>query len=204
MILEQILSGAMQNFVYLIGDENSGKAAIIDPAQGSRQAVKRAEELGVELELVLLTHSHSDHTTELPFFRGLQNIRVAGYPNHKQELDISLSEGQTLELGELVIKVLHTPGHTPDSLCYLAEGNLFTGDTLFIAECGRTDFPGGSSRELYHSIFYKLMALPDDTVIWPGHHYGAKPFNTLKEEKESSYILEKRTEDEFVKFMGSP
>ncbi len=203
MILEQILSPAMANFIYLIGNEKSKKAAVIDPSYDSRKVMDMAEEQGLKIEFILLTHGHSDHSSELAFFRK-NGAKLVAHPESKHKPDISPKDGAAMELGGLGIKVIHTPGHSRDSVCYLAESNLFTGDTLFIGECGRTDLGGGSSRELHRSIFGKLMKLPNSTMVWPGHDYGKKPFATLGEEKKTSYILEERTEDEFVKFMGCP
>jgi len=203
MILEQVRSGFMGNFAYLIGDEKTGKAAIVDPASGSRKVLKLAKKKGLAIELVLVTHGHSDHIGELEFFRKA-GARVVAHGSSRVRADVQVADGDGVSLGNLKIRIIHTPGHTPDSVCYLALGNLFTGDTLFVGECGRTDLAGGDSRALYHSLFHKLLGLSGSTKVWPGHDYGKQPSSTMKNEKETSYILEERCEDEFVTFMGEP
>jgi glyoxylase-like metal-dependent hydrolase (beta-lactamase superfamily II) len=100
--------------------------------------------------------------------------------------------------------VLHTPGHTPDSICLLANGVLLTGDTLFVGECGRTDLTGGSARDMYNSLFQKLMKLDDNIEVYPGHDYGSSPRSTIGIERGSNYTLKKRTLDEFIEFMKEP
>jgi glyoxylase-like metal-dependent hydrolase (beta-lactamase superfamily II) len=103
------------------------------------------------------------------------------------------------------IKVIHTPGHTPDSICLLVDNKkLLTGDTLFVGECGRTDLLGGNSRSMYHSLFNKLLKLGDDVEVYPGHDYGSKPSSTIGEEKRSNYTLEPRSLMEFIEFMRQP
>jgi len=204
MFLRQIPSRFMANFSYLLGDEKTVKAAVVDPSRGSRGALAIAHRHRLEIEFVLVTHGHSDHVSELEFFRRNSGAKVVAHETSRVNKDTAVEDGDTIFLGDLPIEVIHTPGHTNDSVCYLVEGNLFTGDTLFVGECGRTDLPGGDSRMLYRSLFHRLTTLPDATKIWPGHDYGRRPSSTLKEEKETSYILEKRTEDEFVVFMREP
>jgi len=204
MILEQISSRLMANFVYLLGDEKARKAAVVDPSHGGEKALKLAKRKGLTIERILVTHGHSDHTAHIGLIKRETGALVVAHETSRVEKDISVSDNETIAVGDLGIKTIHTPGHSPDSVCYLVEGNLFTGDTLFVGECGRTDLPGGDSRALYRSLFHKLTSLPDSTKIWPGHDYGRKPASTLKEEKETNYVLEKRTEDEFALFMREP
>jgi glyoxylase-like metal-dependent hydrolase (beta-lactamase superfamily II) len=119
--------------------------------------------------------------------------------------DIKVNDGDTLHVGNIPLKIIYTPGHTPDSICLLVEGKkLLTGDTLFVGECGRTDLPGGNSRDIYHSLFNRLLKLSDDVEVYPGHDYGAKPFSTLGEERRSNYVLQPRSVEEFVVFMSQP
>ncbi|HID71919.1 MAG TPA: MBL fold metallo-hydrolase [Thermoplasmata archaeon] len=204
MILEQLLTGFMANFVYLIGDEKTWKAAVVDPSYGAEEVLSLANEKGFKIELILVTHSHSDHVAELELLKKKTDAKVVAHRLARVEKDIAVEDGETLNLGNLDIKVLHTPGHTPDSVCYLIDGHLFTGDTLFVGECGRTDLPGGDSKALYHSLFDKIVKLSDETVILPGHHYGPRRISKLGVEKKTNYVLEKRSEEEFIKFMLEP
>ena len=114
-----------------------------------------------------------------------------------------LEEGKNLTVAGLSVAVLHTPGHTPDSVLYVFGGNVATGDTLFVGECGRTDLPGGSPESLYDSLFGKLLKLEDGLVVLPGHDYGKTPTSTLGYERLNNYVLQPRTKEEFVRFMRS-
>jgi glyoxylase-like metal-dependent hydrolase (beta-lactamase superfamily II) len=119
--------------------------------------------------------------------------------------DVAVDDGGILKVGAVEIRIIYTPGHTPDGICLLVDGKkLLTGDTLFVGECGRTDLPGGNSRQLYESLFGKLLKLGDEVEVYPGHDYGAKPSSTVGEERRTNYILEPRSVDEFVEFMRQP
>lgn len=118
--------------------------------------------------------------------------------------DISVADGDVVRVGKLDIRVIHTPGHSPDSICLLVDGKLLTGDTLFVGECGRTDLAGGSAEDMYHSLFDKLMKLDDNIEVYPGHDYGKTKHSTISVERKTNYTLAKRTLDEFVEFMKEP
>ncbi len=113
-----------------------------------------------------------------------------------------MDDGDILEVGKVAIQVIYTPGHTQDGICLLInKEKLLTGDTLFVGECGRTDLPGGDPKQLYHSLFDKILKLPDTVEVYPGHDYGAKPSSTVGYERQHNYVLQPRTESEFVGFM---
>jgi glyoxylase-like metal-dependent hydrolase (beta-lactamase superfamily II) len=130
--------------------------------------------------------------------------RVAAHRLSAVKKDLELEGGEVLCLGALGIHVIHTPGHTPDSVCFRAAECLFTGDTLFIGECGRTDLPGGDAGELFDSLFGGLAELDDALVVHPGHDYGSKPSATLGEQRRTNYVLKPRTRSEFIRFMAEP
>lgn len=185
MIVKQIEIGAMDNFSYLVGCEATGKALVIDPGGDVERIVSAAREAGLSIAMIVNTHTHGDHTAgnaRLKAMTGapivLHEADAAGYP----QADRRLKDEKTLTLGDISFDVIHTPGHTPGGICLYAEGQLFTGDTLFVGDSGRTDLPGGDRPTLGASI-RRLMMLPDDTVVWPGHDYGPTPSSTIGWEK---------------------
>jgi glyoxylase-like metal-dependent hydrolase (beta-lactamase superfamily II) len=117
---------------------------------------------------------------------------------------MAVRDQDTLQLGKLTVRVIHTPGHTPDGICLLADNKLITGDTLFVGECGRTDLAGSSAEDMYHSLFDKILTLDDSIEVYPGHDYGKMPSSTIGHERKTNYTLEKRTLEEFIEFMSEP
>ena len=188
MIIKQLEVGYMDNFCYLIGCEKTRKALVIDPGADVERIVAEADTEGLEIETIVNTHAHGDHTAGNAKLKDLTGARIIihgldadGYPN----ADVRLSDEKTLKLGEISFEVIHTPGHTPGGICLHAQGNLFTGDTLFVGDSGRTDLAGGHRPTLGASI-RRLMELPDETVVWPGHDYGPTPSSTLAWEKRNN------------------
>ncbi|MEX2060758.1 MAG: MBL fold metallo-hydrolase, partial [Nitrosopumilaceae archaeon] len=116
--------------------------------------------------------------------------------------DITLVDEQKIKFGNSQLTVFHTPGHSKDSICLVGDGKIFTGDTLFVGNCGRVDLPGGSAQELYHSLFDILYKMDESLVLYSGHNYGSTPISTLANEKKSNFVLQKRSEQEFVELMG--
>jgi hydroxyacylglutathione hydrolase len=192
----QIPVGPMQNFVYLVMDEESKESMAIDCGWETEPIVKLASSEGMRVKYVCATHGHFDHVKtvdRLASELGAETVAFGGAGG----ATISVRDGDVLKLGESAVRVIHTPGHTEDSVCYYDGSHLFTGDTLFIDAWGRTDLPGGSSAELFSSLHEVVMALPGSTVIYPGHDYGAVPFRTLDEESRSNPALRARTSKEF-------
>lgn len=177
MIFEQIAVGGDRNFAYLVGDPESREAALVDPAHDPEGVVQRARALGLNVTWVLNTHGHSDHTGGNDIAIGLTGARLAAYGRG----DVPLRDGDALPLGSLRIQTLHTPGHTPDSVCFLVAGQLITGDTLFVGKIGGTSTEEEARAE-YDSLHGKIKPLPPETVIWPGHDYGIRPSSTVAEE----------------------
>jgi hydroxyacylglutathione hydrolase len=185
MIIKQLEMDPYDNFSYLVGCEQTGRGLVIDPGPDVDAILEAADKAGLEIVTILNTHAHADHTAGNEPLKALTGARViiheadsGGYPQANQFLT-----GETaLELGKVTFKVIHTPGHTPGGVCLYAEGNLFTGDTLFVGDSGRTDLVGGDRPTLGASI-RRLMQLPDETVVWPGHDYGPTPSSTLGWEK---------------------
>lgn len=194
----------MANLTYLLVDDFTRMAAVIDPTGDTDPILALARMGGLRIVWVLNTHGHADHTSGNPAIVASSGARVAGFSSNRVEQNVVLRDGDRVEVGTLRVEVIHTPGHTPDSVCYLVDGKLFTGDTLFIGECGRTDLPGGDPGKLYDSFFTKLAQLPDETEVYPGHDYGPRRISTLGEERRTNFTLRPRSREEFVSFMREP
>ena len=188
MIIRQIPMGYMDNFSYLVACEQTRDAWVIDPAPEVQRILAEAEKASVHIKAIINTHGHGDHTAgdaELKRLTGAPVIIHSLDKDRYSQADIFLTDENTLQLGEITFEVIHTPGHTPGGICLYAQGNLFTGDTLFVGDSGRTDLPGGHRPTLGASI-RRLMELPDDTIVWPGHDYGPTPSSTIGWEKRNN------------------
>jgi len=192
------------NFSYIIADDGSGEAVVVDPSNNADVIIKVAEAYGLTIKYVINTHHHRDHVAGNEVIKSRCRAEIVAHKLANVQKDLEVHDGDTLRLSEICITVMHTPGHTPDSICLLVDNKLLTGDTLFVGECGRTDLPGGSSEDLYDSLFHKLMTLDDAIEVYPGHDYGSKPSSTLGVEKRTNYTLKKRSRDDFVEFMKTP
>jgi glyoxylase-like metal-dependent hydrolase (beta-lactamase superfamily II) len=186
MICRQLLLQAMDVFCYIIGCEQTHKGAVIDPGEEPERIFKKVTELGLSLDYILNTHFHLDHTGANAELKALSGARVAMHaedvPLYGQPVDLTLNDADRLPLGNLEIRVIHTPGHTPGGVAFYLQGKLFTGDTLFVRDSGRTDLPY-SHRETLGASLRKLMELPKDTRVYPGHHYGPTRTSTLEQEQ---------------------
>ncbi|MCZ2809627.1 MAG: MBL fold metallo-hydrolase, partial [Candidatus Bathyarchaeota archaeon] len=178
------------NFSYVIADEASREAAVVDPGLNADAIIELLNDHGLKVKYVINTHSHIDHSAGNEYIRSSLGAKVVVQRLSKVDKDISVVDRDVIEVGKMSIKVIHTPGHSPDGICLLVDGKLLTGDTLFVGECGRTDLHGGNPEELYHSLFDKLLKLDDDVEVYPGHDYGSKTHSTIGEEKRTNYTLE--------------
>ena len=188
MILRKLQLGMFASNCYVVGDESSKDGMIIDPGAEADQIMRVVEDLGLNIKLIVLTHGHMDHVGALKEVKEVTGAQIAIHTEDAPSLqgsimrhmfshsseplpspDVLLKEGDTVDVGELHFQVLHTPGHTPGGICLLAEGIVFTGDTLFNFGIGRADFPGASYDQEIESIRTRLMPLPDNTIVCPGH-----------------------------------
>jgi glyoxylase-like metal-dependent hydrolase (beta-lactamase superfamily II) len=199
----QLEVGNMKNYTYIIHDETM-LGAVIDPGWEPEKIVSEAARLKIRVRYIINTHSHFDHVTGNQAVKDATGGEIVGHAASPVPKDISVSDGDTMSLGTLTVKFIHTPGHTPDSICIHVSGCLFTGDTLFVGECGRVDLPGGDAGALYDSLFTKILALEGSTVIYPGHDYGVTPTSTVQKERETNYVLQPRTREEFIRFTHAP
>jgi len=197
----QIPVGPMQNFAYLVEDEKSREAMAIDSGWETEPIVRLASKEGMRVRYVCVTHGHFDHVKTVGRLASELGAATVAFDGSEADPKVSVSDGDVLRLGESGVKVIHTPGHTEDSVCYYDGSHLFTGDTLFIGAWGRTDLAGGSAETLYASLHEVIMVLPGSTVIYPGHDYGEVPFRTLGEESRKNHALRATTLAEFMRLM---
>ena len=192
------------NFSYIIAEEESGAACVIDSSFNSQKIIEVVKEKKLTIKYVINTHGHRDHTAGNRDIKLRCDAKIVAHKLSKVDKDVEVIDGDILRLDGIVLKIIHTPGHSSDSICLLVNNKLFSGDTLFVGECGRTDLSGGNVKEMYNSLFNKLMTLKDNIELYPGHDYGPKPHSTIGVERRTNYTLEKRTLKEFIDFMKDP
>ena len=193
------------NFSYVIADEKTKEAAVVDSSFNASAIIACLNTKKFSLKYVINTHGHSDHTAGNQELASLFGAKIVAYKRSKISYDIPVDDGDTINVGKISVKIIYTPGHTTDSICLLIDNQkLLTGDTLFVGECGRTDFPGGNSKSMYDSLFGKLIKLDNKVEVYPGHDYGVKPSSTIGEEKKSNYTLQPRSLKDFIEFMNQP
>jgi hydroxyacylglutathione hydrolase len=185
----QLALGPMANFSYLIYDERTKFAAAIDPGWEAGRIEAEAKALGVTIDKILLTHTHFDHAGDLEKLAELTGATVYVHADEADDVPANLKvekteDGSTIMLGEMAIKCLHTPGHTPGSQCFVIDGAVFTGDTLFVDGCGRVDLPGGDAKKMLESL-RKLSELNPTFIVYPGHDYGGDK-STIEEQRSSN------------------
>jgi len=217
------VAGQMRNFMYLIGDPATRKALVVDPAWDVDSLLETARGDGYEVAGALITHYHPDHIggdlwgiAVEGVIALLEQVSVPLYVNKNEAEGVKVvtgvsdtdlkrvDDGSTLDLGDLRIQFLHTPGHTPGSQCFLIGNRLVAGDTLFVQGCGRVDLPGGDADQMYFTLTQKLAKLPTETVLFPGHDYGPTETSTIGSELESNAYLRVRSLDDWRRLMGAP
>ena len=193
------------NFSYLIADDTTREAAVVDSSFNAGEIIRVLKVENLRLNYVISTHSHSDHTAGNAELRSMLGAKTVAHRQSRINADVAVDDDDVIRVGSVLIKVIYTPGHAPDSICLLVDGKkLLTGDTLFVGECGRTDLPGGNSRSMFDSLFNKILKFSDDVEVYPGHDYGLKPSSTVGEERRSNYTLQPRSLAEFIEFMKQP
>ncbi|HEX9781073.1 MAG TPA: MBL fold metallo-hydrolase [bacterium] len=204
---KQLELGPMQNFIYLIGDPAAREAAVVDPGWEAERILGTLRDDGYRLARVFITHGHPDHVMSLSGLLDAADVPVHVHAADADALPVRpanlapTTDGELVRVGAVAVRVMHTPGHTPGSQCLLTDGRLLTGDTLFIKGCGRCDLPGGDPVKLYDSLS-AIKALPDETVLYPGHNYAEVPSIALGEEKRASPFLSRPTLEAFLTMLG--
>jgi glyoxylase-like metal-dependent hydrolase (beta-lactamase superfamily II) len=220
LYLKQLELGPMQNLVYLVGDPVARECVVVDPAWEIETILDTTREDGMTLTGALVTHTHQDHVGgslaswgmpgRIPGVEDLLERVPARIYVHRAEREflkgfgsdlVGVSDHHVLQVGRVTLTFLHTPGHTPGSQCFLVDGRLVSGDTLFIGSCGRTDLPGSDATEMYYSLTQRLAALPEDTLLLPGHSYGGTR-STLGEERRANPFLRHASLRAFLAVMG--
>jgi len=202
MKVHQIEVGNMQNFTYILEDEDTGESIILDPSWNLDEIQKVITRYDLKVKYIVNTHHHFDHTLGNEAMAKETEAKILQHESSTLKHDITLVDEQKIKFGNSQLTVFHTPGHSKDSICLVGDGKIFTGDTLFVGNCGRVDLPGGSAQELYHSLFDILYKMDESLELYPGHNYGSTPISTLANEKKSNFVLQKRSEQEFVELMG--
>lgn len=202
MLLQQFQVGPYQNFTYLVADGEGGEGVVIDPSFGIDPVLAAIDARSVKVRYILNTHSHPDHVAGNGEVRERTGAKVVAHRSAPLDQDVSVDDGSRVESGRIRFEVIHTPGHTPDSVLYVFEGHLATGDTLFVGECGRTDLPGGDPSAMFDSLLGRVVKLDDALIVLPGHNYGTTPTSTIGREKRENYTLRPRSREEFLRFLA--
>jgi len=185
--VRQIPVGTMANFVYVVMDERSREALVVDSGWETKPIEAAVKELGARVKFAVATHEHFDHVTTLGDLAASLEAKVVAHESSPLDCDVRVGDGDELRLGERSVRVLHTPGHTEDSICLYDGREVFTGDTLFVGTIGK--FDEERAEAMYRSLHEVILRLPPQTVMYPGHDYGEVPSRTLREEGESNPFL---------------
>jgi glyoxylase-like metal-dependent hydrolase (beta-lactamase superfamily II) len=217
------MAAGMQNFVYLVGDRDTRECMVVDPAWDIAGIVEAAERDDMRITGALVTHYHPDHVGGSMFGFDIEGLAELGARCsckahvHQAEAEgvravtglaksdlVEHVSGDKVKVGGVEIELLHTPGHTPGSQCFLVQDRLVSGDTLFLQGCGRTDFPGGDARQLYLSLTQKLAQVPDSATLFPGHLYDElrRPSGSLGETRRSNFVFKPQSEREWLQMFG--
>jgi glyoxylase-like metal-dependent hydrolase (beta-lactamase superfamily II) len=227
LYFRQIPVGQMANLAYLVGSHSAREALVVDPAWNVDALLDLAETDEMKVVGALITHYHQDHIGGSVFGMNIEGVprllERCPVPLHVNEREaegtrkvtgasesdlVRHAAGDEITLGGLRIRLLHTPGHTPGSQCFLVEepgmpGHLVAGDTLFLGSCGRVDLPGANPEDMYYSLNTTLKALPDDTLVYPGHFYSSEPYDSLGSQKRTNPFLRVTSLEQFLMFMGA-
>ena len=205
MIFKQIFDTETSTYTYIIASAKGREAVIIDPVlENVEDYINALKELDLKLVKVIDTHIHADHITGASKLKQATNcITIMGEHTPADTVEIKVKDDEIIDIDNLKIRSMYTPGHTSDSYSFLLDNYLFTGDTLLINGTGRTDFQNGSSKDAYNSLFNNLLKLPEETLVYPGHDYNGKFSSTIGNEKKFNPRLQVKSVDEYVDIMSN-
>ena len=205
MIFKQVFDTKSSTYTYLIASAKGREAVIIDPViENVESYIKLLNELDLKLVKVIDTHIHADHVTGASKLKQATNCStLMGEHTPADTVEIKVKDDEIIKIDQIEIKAMYTPGHTSDSYSFLMDNYLFSGDTLLINGTGRTDFQNGSSKDAYNSLFNKLLKLPDDTMLYPGHDYNGKLSSTIGKEKKYNPRLQVKNADQYIEIMSN-
>ena len=205
MIFRQVFDNKSSTYTYLIASAKGREAVIIDPViENVKSYIKLLQELDLKLVKVIDSHIHADHVTGASKLKKATNCStLMGEHTPADAVEIKVKDDEIIKIDQLEIRAMYTPGHTSDSYSFLMNNQLFSGDTLLINGTGRTDFQNGSSKDAYNSIFNRLLKLPEDTLLYPGHDYNGKKVSTLGNEKKFNPRLQVKNADEYAEIMSN-
>ncbi len=205
MIFKQVFDTKTSTYTYVIASAKGREAVIIDPViENVNEYIKLLKELDLKLVKVIDTHIHADHVTGASKLKQATNcVTIMGEHTPSEAVEIKVKDNELIKIDDLEIKSIYTPGHTSESYSFLLDNYVFTGDALLINGTGRTDFQNGNSKDSYHSIFDKLLKLPADTLLYPGHDYNGKKVSTIGNEKKFNPRLQVKNVDEYIEIMAN-
>jgi glyoxylase-like metal-dependent hydrolase (beta-lactamase superfamily II) len=201
--IEQFLVGEMDNFTYLIIDEYNKKSMMIDPSWNLETIFDYLSTNNIINKFIINTHSHFDHVIGNDEVVKVTGSKIIQHKSSPLKKDIEVNDGQSIKFEDIMLKIIHTPGHSPDSICIIInDKNILTGDTLFVGSCGRVDLPGSNPNDMYNSIYHKIYNLDENLIVYPGHHYGSTKTSVLKNEIKNNFVFKFHDEKEFLRFMN--
>ena len=205
MIFRQLFDSVSSTYTYLLGSRQGGEALLIDPVlEKTEQYLRLLSELNLTLVKAIDTHVHADHITAIGELRDKTHcVTVMGKKSKVDMVSMRVDDGDTIEIETISLKVLYTPGHTDDSYSFVMSDRVFTGDTLLIRGTGRTDFQGGNNSQAYDSLFGKLLKLPDEMLVYPGHDYKGNTVSTIAEEKKFNPRLQVNSKNKYAEIMNN-
>ena len=205
MIFEQLFDDKSSTYTYIISSGKGREALIIDPViEHSDHYIKILEKLELRLVKVIDTHIHADHITALnELSKRTGCTKVMGENSKSEVIDLNVKDEEIVNIENIELKAIYTPGHTDDSYCFIMKDRIFTGDTLLINGTGRTDFQNGSAHDAYESLFNRVLKLPEETIVYPAHDYNQKLSSTIGDEKKNNPRLQVNNADEYAEIMNN-